>query len=532
MPDNTPTNKLSLYLIKDEFNQPNTILSDLDQLKSVQLSTNRTLYYKKSSGSQPGWITKFFGSSLNDGITESLYTAYVSAVLLITLDISGTTKRFAITFGLGGWQMLMPGSYEERFGLMCTLNLVSPTTLKSIDKTNMGLSPKQAREQINQQGEIADFGIDIEQDLIKSVTGKCKDPSLGTTVTGKDSLHFSAKTDLTNIEALLRKYYAAYSSDEYKINFNWIDYIAEVRDPLVIENLESSLNEKLTDTSEERVWLAVPDVIEWSDVEGFYYQGDRNQVFPDLFMKNLREYFDSKGLELNVENLRKHFACSVSSSHGNVINRWKLFNCLCAEISNTTDNKFYILSNGKWYNVEVDFAAQVNIEYRNILDTSSALPTCTTGEDEATYNERVANELGLICMDRKIVTFGGGHSKIEFCDLYKETPKTIIHIKKYGGSTVLSHLFNQGVVSAELMLGAEDFRQKVNDVSGSHAIFDDVSEKPSAQDYNIVYGVISGSSKELDLPFFSKVSLKNAKQRLELYGYTVSLQKIDTAPEA
>jgi uncharacterized protein (TIGR04141 family) len=43
---------------------------------------------------------------------------------------------------------------------------------------------------------------------------------------------------------------------------------------------------------------------------------------------------------------------------------------------------------------------------------------------------------------------------------------------------------------------------------------------------SIVFAIISSLSKELEIHSFSKVSLRNAKRRLETYGYKVSLQKI------
>src|SRR2546425_6910223 len=36
--------------------------------------------------------------------------------------------------------------------------------------------------------------------------------------------------------------------------------------------------------------------------------------------------------------------------------------------------------------------------------------------------------------------FRSGYSRVEFCDLYTDS-QDIIHIKRYGGSSVLSHLF-------------------------------------------------------------------------------------------
>jgi uncharacterized protein (TIGR04141 family) len=61
----------------------------------------------------------------------------------------------------------------------------------------------------------------------------------------------------------------------------------------------------------------------------------------------------------------------------------------------------------------------------------------------------------------------------------------------------------------------------------------DFTARPNATEYEIVYGVISNSLKPLDFPFFSKVSLKNAKRRLEGYGYRkVTIKKIQNTDAA
>jgi uncharacterized protein (TIGR04141 family) len=51
--------------------------------------------------------------------------------------------------------------------------------------------------------------------------------------------------------------------------------------------------------------------------------------------------------------------------------------------------------------------------------------------------------------------------------------------------------------------------------------------KPDANKYEIIYGIISHvDSERPHLPFFSKVSFKNAKRRLEAFGYSVKLKTI------
>lgn len=520
-----PTNKLSVYLIKESRSDVKDIFDDIDSLTPRKIDDNSTLYYTGSLPKPPAWLGRFFGPTVANSLSGALYSAYVSAVLLVQIPIDGKVQRFAITFGLGGHQLLASGSFEERFGLMCTLNLVSPESLRSIDKSNMGLSPKQAREQINKAGDIADFGIDIEQDLVKAVTGTCTDSSIGSTVTGKDSLHISSKTDMSNLTATLEMHYRAFRSDTYKTNFSWIDQVAEIKDP----NLRAALDERLVEGISNRntsttIWLAVPEVIEWADVKGFYYQGGVRTFVSDLYLGDLIDHFEAITKNLDLQALKDQRINVVSASNEHVIGNWRAYNCLYAEIEH--EDELYILNNGKWYCVNRDFVGLVNKDYDEILGDSTDLPNFNDA-DEGAYNIRAARELGLTCMDAKNISYGGGHSKIEFCDLFDHPGRRLIHVKRYGGSSVLSHLFNQGVVSAQLMLSDEPFRREVNGKLPGNEQFTPVKNRPNPGEYEVIFAVISGVTKPLNVPFFSKVSLRNARRNLELFGIKkISLVKV------
>jgi uncharacterized protein (TIGR04141 family) len=134
-------------------------------------------------------------------------------------------------------------------------------------------------------------------------------------------------------------------------------------------------------------------------------------------------------------------------------------------------------------------------------------------------------------MDADLISHGGGHSSIEFCDLLT-SDKKLVHIKRYGGSSQLSHLFSQGVVSGELFVSDEGFREKLNEKLPAAHKLADIHARPNATEYEIVFGVISKSNNPLEIPFFSKVSLRNARRRLEGYGYMVSKKKIENQSEA
>ena len=130
-------------------------------------------------------------------------------------------------------------------------------------------------------------------------------------------------------------------------------------------------------------------------------------------------------------------------------------------------------------------------------------------------------------MDRKLVSFGGGASRIEFCDLIS-SDRDIIHVKRYAGSSVLSHLFNQGSASAELYASDASFRRIINEHLPGSLRVENVAQRPNTSDYRIIYAIISSKRGEsLTLPFFSRLSLRHAVRALQGYGYRVGITKIN-----
>jgi len=183
----------------------------------------------------------------------------------------------------------------------------------------------------------------------------------------------------------------------------------------------------------------------------------------------------------------------------------------------------FVLSAGRWYKLEKDFVKRVNQSFGRIQRHTGPFLEYDD-ESEGAYNARAATAASspYALMDVKIIQ---GGRKIEFCDLFSQN-KEIIHVKRYGPSSVLSHLFHQGLVSGELFQIDQEFRKLVTDkLPKSHRIFD-INARPGTREYEVVFGIISQSDKELTLPFFSRVAARHAVSRLEGFGYQVSLAKI------
>lgn len=518
-------NKLSIYLIKEDIPLDEIIVQDRS-LKELEVNGAK-LCIKPSATKRPAWVKNFFGSFLDE--QKNIFSSMPSAVLITHVKMEEDKVRlFAITFG-AGYHLLKKGVYEERFGLRVVLNAVDEKNIKRIDKQNFGALVKQMTEQALRNAETSEFGIDIEQDLIQAVTGLSSDITLGKVISGRDSLHVSVPRTIKNINDFLKLCFQYSESKVYKKKFPFIDQIAEIRDVKKIKELDDELISKINSDNHDKLWIAIPEIIDWADFDCFKYRtstkakGYRDLHIPD-FIKEHEKY---KGA-FTLQMLKRYEAyCYFENSPEK---SWCIYDCMYAEISK--GDSIYTLTNGKWYQINHDFSADVEKEYSEILSLAQpvVLPNCPTRYEnntepvvESQYNEYAAEKSGSALLDLKLIIHSG--SPMEICDLYTKN-REFIYVKHYGGSSVLSHLFNQGVVSAELFSSHGSFRKEMNKkVPSAFQV-----KKPELpiipEEYKVVFGIISNAEGVLQIPFFSKVSLRNSFRRLRLYRYGVYLQKI------
>jgi uncharacterized protein (TIGR04141 family) len=507
---------LSIFLIREGLTPAKYLKSGMQKGKVRGVGQ---LHFVQRPPTPPRWL-----NFLKDGLDEMprVYNASNGALLTVRRGL----RTFAISFGQGR-HLLQPGSLEESFGLKVTLNSVDPERLKSVDRTIFDAISCQTRTQASQVGDITAFGMNIEQDLLRAATGYPIDKTLGIRMTGMDSLLVAVPTKLAGVPALLDSYLLKFEDEEYKKTFPWVDHISEVRDPKLRDLLDADLVNTIRtgDPSDMPAWLAVPDLVEWADIGGFRYRSTPHAIrYPDLHIRDfLTTVANPEHLSVATLKQRRAFAYGVDDEGW--FKTWTLYACLYGELER--DNTTYLLSTGKWYRVERDFVAAVNADIAPLIQPF-ALPDYTD-KSEGDYNERVAKQSKgkLALMDRKMIRIGG--STVEFCDLYT-AQRQMIHVKKYAGSSVLSHLFAQGSVAANAFLEDPAFRKLVNDklpVSHRHA---DPSQRPDPRSFEVIYAVISRSLKPIEkfLPFFSRLNLRNAARQLRAFGYTVKVTKIQS----
>lgn len=484
-------------------------------LKHIPLSNagnvNAELFAVPPSSKLPKWAS-FFGASAPSGA----FGLASSVGALVT--IKHKDRVFALTFGTGRFHVKQD-CWEESFGLRVALNCIGNNVVKSIDKHTLDPLARHTREQASREATASEFGLDVEQDLLRAVTGTPTDPSFGKWITGTDTLHICVPVDLAGLPDLLDKLNEKYLDLSYRKNFPWVDQIAEVRDPAVLTALNELLVKKLRSGKREQMWMAVPEVISWDDVGGFRFPcAGRRLEYHDV---HLAHFLESVPNPASIsEDLLKSRSVECVDAEGKPLKRWKAYRCLYCELDFEGDA--YLLTGGSWYRVRRDFVNQVNAAVDAIPDYDGKLPEYDD-KSEGAYIKRVAkaDAKGFAAMDGKNIAYGGGASKIEFCDLIA-AKRDLVHIKRYGQSAALSHLFAQGLTSGELFQTDPEFRKALNAKLPEEHRLADPAKPPNRGEYRIVFAIVSDRPGSLALPFFSRLNLKHAARRLGGYGFRVA----------
>lgn len=509
-----------IYLLKSEIgNKRESMLKP--RLAQDDIADVGVLYTSPSSPQPPKWAS-FFKGHLSS--SRKLLNSSSAGVLIVERG----NRTFALTFGRGKF-LLKQGCWDEGFGLRTTLNCIDAKKLKSIDHKTFETVTRHSRTQTSREGTKEDFGLDVESDLVRAVTGEPTDIKFGRRLTGMDALVAVANIELNELPGLLDVYSEQYDSQAYKADFGWIDNIAEVRDLAQRTKLDERLATRLQEGNLSRLWLSVPDIVDWSTIGGFKYLASDKQIWSDL---HAREFLDSvrDASSLTPSFLKTRRILVLDSNKEVVLDEWQVYKCIYCEEEDGADT--FLLSTGKWYRIEKNFVTEVNKAIHELLSTRTPLPPyLSTDANEEAYNRRVArgSDGTLALMDQNFIHHGGGHSKFELCDLYS-TEREMIAVKRYGGSSApLSHLCQQALVVAQMWKGDAEFRKKANHALPKSHRMANSSKVPDASLFPIVFAIVSKSLQPIDesLPFFSRLTIRNVAKQLRLLGFPVSILKIE-----
>lgn len=522
--------KLSVKLLKEDYNVSNSLKDNHGLTESVwQVNNNIKLYTEDKLSGESSW--KNF---INEGVETPVFklsSSISSALLFVPVE----NNMLVLTFGMG-FSKLKENCYVKDFGLKVVLNSVEHDTIKSLDLKTHDEITVNKRVQTSKKSDVSAFGVDTERDMLKEITGTPINSDFAKELTGKHSLTISCDIELNEISSKCEEIYEAYTNGGYETHFKWIDNIRAVEDKDIILNLDNKLFEDLNDsiTNDNKIdlHLSPPDIINYSTFGSIIYKGFRSRNEFDII--DLDDYISElKRLSVDLDDINTIKNHRIAEKiEDNNYDRWRIYDCFVYETE--YDSNKYVLTDGQWYSIDQSLVIEVEDYLSKIPLNKLVLPDAKKNDNEQKYNADLttSHSSSMICFDTKNIRITGWSSPIEPCDFFSNNLQ-FIHIKDEAASSKLSHLFNQGLVSAEAYLREQEFRTKFRDKargmnSTIASLIPNARTKPERDKFEVVYAVMRKPYKNgtYGLPFFSKVTLKNSTKRLEDLGYKVSFSWI------
>lgn len=537
----------SIYLLRENYDANNSLADDhdLEPAQANHVPEGAVVYLLDADRKRPWWRSYF-------GIEDDIWQEFKGALLFLPVG----ERHFAICFGQVHHN-LKDVAYEYDFGLRVTLNMLDPKELRSADMVEPGPA-RRKRTQVPISTELTYLDFDANSEIIKSLTGKVKPEfeELFKSATGSASLKISLKIEPEELSDRCGRFLDLYESDEYKASFPNIENITPVRNPADIAPLDAHLLASIRG-KDGATTLTIPDIVDYKDNTCCMFGGGEgpSQIYPDISIEQFYEYVGDKNLaDLTLDALKREYRLILTDTEGLPEKSYGLYRSVLFDIEPPGEDVIYHLCEGAWYRVEKAFAARL----RTYLDAKCQVTDLSPynhdvmNKGKRVYSEENYNEAmaaahpGLLCLDQTDIS-PSGSTAIEPCDLYTARADAtarsgqrgvFYHIKISTRSSHLSHLFNQGVNSVELITHEAASREKLEEIITQKLEGADPANflAPFADsDYKIMFGIITHkdlAGASANLPLFSKLSLMRNMQRLDFARIPCALTFIPDHSEA
>ena len=530
-----PSQRLTIFLLRHVTQLDDALADDASQALEIHELTAESglhgrFYSKRSWPNPPSWV-KYF-EQVVEGDIEGPQTASASGLLLLSVD--GHT--YALTFGYGR-SLLDPSKIERRFGLKVALNLIDERQIRSLDTKVFDEMVVARNIQTSRTADLPTFGVDILRDMLRAATGVAAEGSGFRAVSGADALVLATDKPVDDLPELLTDLQSHYRSTKYQASFGWVDHLAEVKDPLLIDGLDNLLVDQLRAVDTSCTHMAMPENLEWEDIEHFRIVPIVRQTeFQELDLDEYLQQPMTKAADLTIEQLKRRKVAVKFLSSADAVAKWSVYQCLVSE--QRLNGGLYALVEGRWFSIADSLVDEVDTAISAIPMATVTLPPGKPGELEESYNARAAaSSPDLVLLDKALVAPQGATTKIEFCDIMSKDG-SLIHVKRKSRSSTLSHLFAQGHVSAEALTDGrlrDQVRAAIQEAAGTS----DPSEwlelvppsdaQPDRQKVTVTFIVIANSTATGVgwLPFFSRLTLMQTVRDLNRLGFNrVSLARI------
>ncbi len=482
----------------------------------------------------PGWRT-FIAEGFGE-IPEGIFTGGAGAVIFVPVG-----KRIAaICFG-HVHIALDDDAFERQFGLKVTLNTVPRGSLRTLDLATPDAVTFQKRVQASKDSDLQAFGVDMLRDLARVAGGTPGHVAFARFVAGKDSLSITCEVDAATLQTKCTEILNVFNQKTYQKEFAWVDNMQVVAEKDVIENLDQKLFEaieELRNGNATDLHMAPPEIVNYTEGSQLHYNGfgSYGKNFHSLSIEDYVSELERCEFDGTVADLKeKHRIKAKGESEEEFSEKWRVYDCFVFETSlgSGTTEQQYVLFAGNWYRVEPKFKARIDAFFNAIPKVTIIGKTECVNEQEL-IDDIEASRADLLKLDKtKINPASVRYANLEPCDFFSNN-KQFIHLKDGHSSGPISHLWFQGVVSAEAFVSDADFRKKLRAKvkalgGGFESHLPKSADRVVREDYQVVYGIMRKpyADGSIDLPFFSKVSLQAAVERIRQYGIPIAIELIE-----
>ena len=530
-----------------DFATPDSFINEYSADKEIAFDkgdVDAILYHKKGNIDHPPWVKSFVnkigGVDLREIISKNQSHG-------LTLYLKVSNRVFAINWGQSGRFNTKQDKIDKKFGIYVAnklLNSDADTRIKSAQSRVNQTNPVNKEQQYGEHISSDEILLSMEDnEAFKELNIAIADSLDFLRMIGKYSslnVQFAFEDDempaLASLPYKLQKLLEIYAS----VNTEDIKKLFKGLFPVDAETA-NALNEKLQeelDKDDPSFFLFEPETdFDFSAVAHFKISaGDETSINEEL---KLSEYLALQtGNDFNSLNIS---TLSIIDEDDSEIKQWSIFECLYGEMLFNGTN--YILSHGEWFEVATDkyerITQKIEAITTNDLNASDAVkvaaqekiqidvdnPDIKKVAKERIFNTIWCNDLNGELFDemRKQITLY--EDKFEVCDIFLPSEKKFIHVKFNSGVNALSHLFNQGFISASSFAKYEDkYIEQIN----SH-IAETQNYLAAPKIGKCIHFVILNNKRENRLTFFSKMALEDRVTTLEGWGFSVKLSWIKDA---
>lgn len=453
-------------------------------------------------------------------------------------------RVFATPFA-HGWMYLDEHRFEGDFGLRAAINALDDSKLKRLERANLGDALRAVAQSPFQRG-LTSFGLEDALDLIRKISGRTRDDADADTMTGSRSLKLTGELGLADLPELAAAALEYYQSDNYQqTQFAILDSVMPVADRQLSDTLDDLAAASIRD-GQEQFELGLP--IGFADeAVSFKFIGARKRgTHPDLLLRHYVGALGDRLPQVDAQTLRDHKISAHFDDDARPDAKWSIRSALVGSLVH--DNERYAANEGEWYRIEQGFKNAIEAGFNDLLEDWDVPPEPLRKiytddrnfyEAEAVYNARFAAAHGFVLLDRELIQIPDvDRSGFESCDILDIVGKRFIHLKKSSRrSNVLSHFFKQGANSARHFSMFADswirLRALVVDRSGVEAgnRLDTARANPQRWKVEFVIADTPRANGAFNIPFFSKVSLRDEIRSIRAMQYDAGLRFIPLQPD-